>query len=102
MLLKTFILRCNFEQSKTMDTLLRGNADEIDNSLITFIKSTFKGKKVAVHIYEDDTMDETEYILSDPIAKERLLSSIKNVKNHHYLREYTLDEIESIVNDASI
>ena len=85
-----------------MDTLLRGNANEIDNSLVTFIKSIFKGKKVAVQIYEDDTINETEYLLSDPIAKERLLSSIKNVKNQQCLREYTLNEIESIVNDVSI
>ena len=63
-----------------MDTLLRGNAEEINMSLIDFIRTTFKGKKVAVHIYEDTEMDETEYLLSDPIVKKRLLESIENVK----------------------
>ena len=55
-----------------MDTLLRGNADEINESLIEFIRSTFKGKKVAVPIYEDNEMDETEYLLSDAVHRERL------------------------------
>lgn len=35
-----------------METLLRGNADKINASLINFIRSTFKGKKVTVHIYD--------------------------------------------------
>jgi secreted Zn-dependent insulinase-like peptidase len=52
-----------------MDTLIRLEADELNNSLIDFIKSTFKGKKIAVHIYADEEMDETEYLLSDPIHK---------------------------------
>lgn len=82
-----------------MDTLLKGNADEINVSLIEFIRSTFKGKKVAVHIYEDAEMDETEYLLSDPIAKKRLLESVENVKHMRNLREYTLEEINSYLND---
>lgn len=36
-----------------MDTLVKTTADEINSSLIDFIKKTFKGKKIAVHIYED-------------------------------------------------
>ena len=63
-----------------MDTLLRVNADELNPSLIDFIKSSFKGKKIAVHIYEDEEMEETEYLLSDSIAKERLLKAVENVK----------------------
>jgi len=82
-----------------MDTLLRGNADEINVSLVEFIRSAFKGKKVAVHIYEDDEMDETEYLLSGPIAKERLLESVENVKNLRNLKEYTLEELNSYFND---
>ncbi len=85
-----------------MDTLLRGNADEIDVSLIEFIKSTFKGKKVAVHIYEDNEMDETDYLLSDPVAKERLLAAVENVKHRHSLKEYTIEEINSLVNASEV
>ncbi len=78
-----------------MDTLLRGNADEINASLVDFIRSTFKGKKVAVHIYEDDAMDETEYLLSDPVGRERLLKSVEEVKQGKGLKEYTLDELKT-------
>ena len=62
-----------------MDTLVRAQADELNSSLIDFIKSTFKGKKIAVHIYEDE-MDETEYLLSDPQHRKELLESVAKVK----------------------
>jgi len=80
-----------------MDTLLRGNADEINVSLIEFIRSTFKGKKVAVHIYEDEEMDETEYLLSDPVHKEKLLKSIEEVKQGKGLKTYTIDELKTML-----
>jgi hypothetical protein len=79
-----------------MDTLLRGNADEINVSLIDFIKSTFKGKKVAVHIYEDNEMDETEYLLSDSIGREKLLKSVEEVNTGKGLKTYDLDELKTM------
>jgi hypothetical protein len=79
-----------------MDTLLKGNADEINASLVDFIRSTFKGKKIAVHIYEDNEMDETEYLLSDPVGRERLLQSIEEVKHGKGLKEYTLGELKTM------
>ena len=82
-----------------MDTLVRMNADEINNSIIDFIRLSFKGKKIALHIYED-TDDETEYLLSDPIAKKRLLESAKNATKNISLKEYSVSEIENILNDA--
>jgi hypothetical protein len=82
-----------------MDTLVRTSADEINNSLIDFIKSSFKGKKIAVHIYEEDEVDETAYLLNDPQAKKRLLESVKNVKDSVNLKEYSIRDIENILND---
>ena len=79
-----------------MDTLLRGYADEINASLVDFIKSTFKGKKVAVHIYEDNEMDETEYLLSDPIGREKLLTSVEEVNSGKGLKTYQLDELKTM------
>ena len=63
-----------------MDTLVKVNADDLNQSLVDFIKSSFKGKRIAVHIYEDE-MDETEYLLSDPGHKEKLLRSIHEVNS---------------------
>lgn len=79
-----------------MDTLLRGNADEINASLVDFIRSTFKGKKVAVHIYEDNELDETEYLLSDPTGKEKLLKSVEEVNSGKGLKTYELSELKTM------
>ena len=78
-----------------MDTILKGNADEINQSLIDFIKKSFKGKKIAVHIYEEE-QDETDFLLSDPETKKRLLESIKNVNEGKGLKEFSLQEIEKM------
>jgi hypothetical protein len=85
-----------------MDTLIRLEAEELDNSLVDFIKSTFKGKKIAVHIYADEEMDETEYILSDPIARKRILEAVENVDQNRNLREYTLEEINNYLNEPKV
>ena len=79
-----------------MDTLLRGNADEINTSLVDFIRLTFKGKKVAVHIYEDNEMDETEYLLSDPIAREKFLKSVEDVNDSKGLKTYKLNDLKTM------
>jgi hypothetical protein len=81
-----------------MDTLVRFKADEINNSLVDFIKTSFKGKKIAVHIYVDET-DETEFLLNDPVTKKRLLESIENVKDNRHLKEYTMEDIISYLNE---
>lgn len=73
-------------------------AEEINSSLIDFIKSSFKGKKIALHIYED-TMDETEFLLSNKSNKKRLFDSIASVKNNINLKEIDFADIESILND---
>ena len=78
-----------------MDTLVRLNADELNNGLIDFIKTTFKGKRIALHIYEDE-MDETEYLLSDPQHKKELLESIKNVKEGKNMKAYTMEELQAM------
>ena len=80
-----------------MDILVKAKADELNNSLIDFIKSHFKEKKIAVHIYEDE-MDETEYLLSDPQQKE-LLEAVEKVKQTKNLKTYTLEEIQSLLNE---
>ncbi len=78
-----------------MDTLVKLNADELTNSLVDFIKSSFKGKKIAVHIYED-AEDETAYLLSDPIHKEKLLHTIQEVEQKKDLKVYTIDDLKTM------
>ena len=83
-----------------MDTLIRMKAEEVNESLIDFLRSSFKGKKIAMHIYEETEIDETDFILKDPIARDRILNAVENVKNDKNLKEYTLEEINSFLNDA--
>ena len=82
-----------------MDTLIKMNADELNISFLDFIKQSFKGKKIAVHVYEDEEMDETDYLLSDPVTKKRLLEAIENVKQNRDIKEYTIEDINSYLND---
>ena len=81
-----------------MDTLLRAKVDEINASLIDFIKANFKGR-IALHIYEDE-MDETEYLLSDPEHKKKLLQTIEEVEKGKNMVTYTMEDIQNILNDA--
>ena len=79
-----------------MDTLVRLNADEINASLIEFIKKSFKGKKIAVHIYEDE-MDETDYLLSDPIHKGKLLKTLGEINSNEGLAVYSLEDLKTLI-----
>jgi antitoxin YefM len=81
-----------------MDTLVRMNAEEINMSFIDFIKTSFKGKKIALHIYEDD-IDETEFLLKSNANEKRLYQSIDNVKNNINLKEIDFSDLQQILND---
>ena len=59
---------------------------------------TSKRKKIAVHIYEDE-WDETEYLLSDPQHKKELLEAVEKVKQTKNLKTYTLEGIQSLLNE---
>lgn len=78
-----------------MDTLVRMNADEINQSFVDFIKSSFKGKRIALHIYEDQP-DETEYLLSDPTHRGKILASVAEMNEKKELKTYTLDELRTM------
>lgn len=77
-----------------MDTLVKLNADEINQSLLDFIKTSFKGKRIAVHIYEDDR-DETDYLLSDPLHREKLLATVAEINQQKTMKVYSLEELKA-------
>jgi hypothetical protein len=84
-----------FDETICMDTLVRLNADELNQSLIDFIKTSFKGKRIAVHIYEDEK-DETDFLLSDPLHKEKLLQTITAINEQKPTAVYTLNELKAM------
>jgi hypothetical protein len=79
-----------------MDTLIRMHAEEMNADFIDYIKSTFKGKKIALHVYEEH--DETEYLLQSVVNEERLYQSIENIKNNISLKEMNYSELQEIIN----
>jgi len=81
-----------------MDTLLRANANELNGSLIDFIKATFGNKRIAVHIYEEQ-MDETEYLLSTEANKTKLLQAIEDVKERRNTKVYSMEDINRMLNE---
>jgi hypothetical protein len=81
-----------------MDTLVRMNAEEMNISFIDYIKSAFKGKKIVLHIYEENT-DETEFLLQSDANKKRLFESIENIKNNINLKEIDFSDLQQILND---
>ena len=52
--------------------------DELNADFIEAIKSTFKAEKLFIQI--DEVMDETEYLLSNPANKTKLLESMEQIK----------------------
>jgi len=65
---------------------------------LILLSLTSKRKKIAVHIYEDE-WDETEYLLSDPQHKKELLEAVEKVKQTKNLKTYTLEGIQSLLNE---
>lgn len=76
-----------------MDTLVRLNADELTPSFVEFIKNSFKGKRIALHIYED-AVDETEYLLNDETHKKKLLETVAEINKQEPTKVYTLNELK--------
>jgi PHD/YefM family antitoxin component YafN of YafNO toxin-antitoxin module len=79
-----------------MNTLMKLNVEDINSSLVEYLKSTFKGRKIVIQIYEqEEETDETAYLLSDPKAREELLKSVQEVKEGKGLKKYSIEELEA-------
>ncbi len=62
-----------------MQTTYQLNTEELDDRFLSSIKAAFPHRKVTIAV--NDEVDETEYLLSDPARKERLLRAIDDI-NH--------------------
>lgn len=71
-----------------MTAIYRLNANEIDAQFLDDIKAKFSDKQIEIVVSE---LDETEYLLSSKINKERLMNAIEDVKNGQNLIEVNLD-----------
>jgi hypothetical protein len=86
----------NFEKKNSIDTLIRMKVDDLNESLIDFLRNSFKGGSIEVHILEEDPeMDETEFLLRDPTARKEIMESIEEVNKDVGLKKYnTVEELK--------
>lgn len=71
-----------------MTAIYRLNANEIDAQFLDDIKAKFSDKQIEIVVSE---LDETEYLLSSKINKEKLMAAIEDVNNGQNLIEVNLD-----------
>jgi hypothetical protein len=62
-----------------MQTTYHINESELNMSFLETVKKLFKDKSLSITI--EEATDETDYLLSSPKNKKRLLESIQQVKN---------------------
>lgn len=71
-----------------METTYRLSEHELDKKFLDAIKSLYKGKTISITIEED----ETGYLLSSPMNKEKLLQSVGETEGY----ELSLKEFEDL------
>jgi antitoxin YefM len=77
-----------------METVFKLKTKELDMGFIESIKHLFKGKEIEITV--KPAQDETEYLLSSPANKKRLLEAIDEVKKNKNLIRFTGKEFEEL------
>jgi antitoxin YefM len=77
-----------------METVFKLKTKELDMGFIESIKHLFKGKEIEITV--KPSQDETEYLLSSPANKKRLLEAIDEVKKNKNLIRFTGKEFEEL------
>ena len=62
-----------------MTTTFEVHTDQLDERFLASVKAMFPQRTVTIGVRDDD-MDETEYLLSTPANRERLLKAIADVE----------------------
>jgi hypothetical protein len=73
------------------------NEAELDNNFVKALKSMFKNRNLTLTI-EAEELDTTEYLLGNPINKERLLKAVENAKQRKHLVKVDLEQFKSLAN----
>ena len=71
-----------------METVFRLKASEIDNKLLTTLKTLFEKREIEITV-TDVINDETDFLLKDPKNKAHLMQAIAEVKLNKKLVRFT-------------
>lgn len=65
-----------------MYTTYRLETEELNDDFLLSLKTLFKGKTIEIAIceVEEESEDETRYLLRDPANRQRLMAAIENVR----------------------
>lgn len=65
-----------------MYTTYRIRTDELNDDFLTSLKTLFRDKTIEIAVCEadDESEDETAYLLRDPANRRRLMDAIENVR----------------------
>ncbi|MEL7353931.1 MAG: hypothetical protein AAF171_24110 [Cyanobacteria bacterium P01_A01_bin.116] len=74
-----------------MHTTYRLNANELDESFLEGLKSTFKGREIEIVVSE---VDETAYLMQSEANRKRLQAAMENVEKGTNLVEVSLESLE--------
>jgi len=78
-----------------MYTTYQISEQELNIDFLESVKRLFKNKKLAITI--EESLDETEYLLSNPANKKRLLNSINNIEKGKNLKTVNIKELKKKV-----
>ena len=82
-----------------MQTVYQIKGDELNIKLIKSIKELFGNKELRITV--NDSLDETEYLLSSPQNTKRLLQSIENLNKKENVIELTFEQLRDFVNEKT-
>lgn len=63
-----------------MTKIFELHTDQLDENFLASVKAEFPHRTVEIAVTGADEQDETEYLLSDPARRERLLRAVEDVK----------------------
>jgi len=84
-----------------MTTTFQLNEAEINDKFLIALKTLFKDQNLTLTVeVAEDEQGETEYLLSSPVNRARLLQSIQNVREGKNLIETNVAQLNALIENA--
>lgn len=77
-----------------MTTTFKVHASELNYDFLERLKTMFQERDLEIVVYEADVMDETEFLLRDPVNRKHLLEAIGRVERREGLVEVDIASLQ--------